>query len=552
MADDGIEGGAPAPEREQPTDASAGRRRIGLAAIAIMAIHFLAKIGGYVQKRCLSHFLGTSLDADACTGMEKIFQLIFLIPEELLSHSFLPVFVKAQKDEGETSAWRLASIVGTIHALVLVVSSAAAAFWAPSLVGLVLEGFTDDPAKFALTVQLVRVSMIGLFCTSLGSLTYVILNAYKRFVTPALGDVTQKAGIVIGMVVVFSGFRHLGPIGYAIGFIIGGVFKLVTHLIALRPQLHMVRPGLDLKNPRLREMGILMVPLIAGTLVAKIRDGWEQRLASQVSQRIEGTLASLDYARKIVLMPVLVIPYAFSKAVFPFFADWIAQGDRQRLTEAFHAACRIMVFIFLPMTVFFLVLRQELVTLAYKGGKFDAASVLLTSGPFIIYSLGMIAYALETIAIQVFYAYRDTKTPFYLGLLGSGLQIAIAYTAGLALNFGGAGIALGYAASKTIKLCVMWYALRHRLEGFQWRRNLILVLKTTVASAVMAVWLLLAHRYAASHHIDLMRVKLAAAFLVAAGGSGTILFVVTAAVLRTEELQQVADKVASRLRKRRK
>lgn len=525
-----------------------GRRHIGMAALAIAAIHLLAKIGGYIQKRFLSQFIGTTMAGDACVGMEKIFQLIFFIPEELLSHSLLPVFSRTRARDGEAAAWRLASLTGTLQALILIVTTIAAMVWAPALVHLVLEGFTKNQEKFELTVRLVRYSMLGLFCTSIGSLTYVLLNAYKRFVTPALGDITQKIGIVAGLVVVFYGFSELGPLGYAIGFILGGIFKLVTHLLALGSKLKLVRPGFDFKSPGLRELGWLMVPLLAGTIVAKIRDGWEQRLASQAAVVVTGTVAALDYAKKIALMPVLVVPYAFSKAVFPFFADWASNDDRPRLTQSFHECCRLMVFLFLPLSVAFIILQRELVTLAYKGGKFDDQSVLLTAAPFVIYSLGLVFYALEMIAIQVFYAYRDAKTPFYLGLIASALQISIAWAAGLALGFGGAGIALGYAVAKALKLVLMWWQLRHRLTGFEFRTHLVLLAKTIVASAVMGAWLYAGH-LAAPRFLDLTSVKLAALYLATTCAVGGGLFFATAALLRTTELNRVAAMVRKRLKR---
>ncbi len=186
------------PETPVEDLATTGRRKIGLAAIAIMLVHFLARFGGLIQKIFLARFFGTGMMGDAATAMQRVFEVIYYIPEELLTHSLLPVFTKLRREEGESSAWRMASITGTIQAVLLVAVTLAAVLFTEPLVWLFAKGFQDEPEKFALTVDIVRVAMLGLFCTSIGSLTYVLLNAYKRFVTPALGDVAQKAGIIIG------------------------------------------------------------------------------------------------------------------------------------------------------------------------------------------------------------------------------------------------------------------------------------------------------------------------------------------------------------------
>ncbi|NUQ01573.1 MAG: polysaccharide biosynthesis C-terminal domain-containing protein [Armatimonadetes bacterium] len=559
MSDKPVMQSPPAPEG-QPSGSEAqalegsGKRKIGLAALAIALIHLLAKMGGYIQKKVLAHFFGTEVAADAATGMEKIFQLIYYIPEELLTHSLLPVFTRVRDEQGEAAAWRMASLTGTLQALLLVVVTIVGVLGAEGLVGLVLGrpsaqamDYGAAVEKFELTVRLVRVAMLGLFCTSIGSLTYVLLNAYKRFVTPALGDVAQKIGIVIGTVVVCVGFSELGPLGYALGFILGGVFKLLTHLLALRGQLPLVRPGVDLKNPALRELGWLMVPLLAGSLVSKLRDALENRIAWSVP--VDGTLASLDYARKIVWMPIQVVPYALGLALFPYLAEWAQQHDRRRVTDAFLGASRMMIFVFLPMTVGCVLLGEEVITVLYKSGRFREASVALTAGPFVVYSLGMVFYALEIIANQVYYAHRDTKTPFYLGLVGSALQVSLAYTCGLLLDGGNVGIAVGFAVAKGVKVILMWWALRPRLESFHLPDLGKLVLKTAGGCLAMALFIMAA-KQAAPAVLDLNRVPHAALFLAGTGGLGALVFFGSCLLLKIDELQLLTTAVKRKLRKK--
>ncbi len=555
---------APGSEAEAAAQlASSGRRTIGLAALAIMAIHFLAKIGGYIQKKVLAHFFGTEVSADAATGMEKIFQMIYYIPEELLTHSLLPVFTRVRDEDGEAAAWRMASLTGTLHTILLVIVSALAIAFAPALVGLILgrpEGnlmatspleWQEAAAKFELTARLVRVAMIGLFCTSIGSLTYVLLNAYKRFVTPALGDVAQKAGIVIGTVVVCVGFRDLGPLGYALGFILGGIFKLLTHLVALRQQLHLIRPGVDLGNPALRELGGLMVPLLGGSVTSKVRDSLLARIAWSWSQRVPGTLAALDYAQKIIWMPVAVVPYALGLALFPFLADWAQQQDRKRVTEAFLGASRMMLFVFIPMTVGCVLLGREVITVLYKSGKFQEGSVDLTMGPFIVLALGLVFYALEMIANQVYYAHRDTQTPFWLGLIGSGVHITVAWWLGLQMQLGAAGIAAGFAVGKAIKVVLMWWRLGPRLEGYQLPSLASLLVKIVIGCVAMAA-AILGCKQVAPQVLDLGRASQAAIFLAGTSAVACAVFFAASVLLKIDELQLLLSQVKAKLRRRKK
>ena len=111
----------PGPPAETPADPKA-RHGFGVVALALMGVHLLARFGGIIQKMVLAHFFGTTSMGDVAAAVEKVFQSIYYIPEELLTHSLLPVFNKTRRGDDaagddEREAWALASHVGTIQAL---------------------------------------------------------------------------------------------------------------------------------------------------------------------------------------------------------------------------------------------------------------------------------------------------------------------------------------------------------------------------------------------------------------------------------------------------
>ncbi len=550
----------PGPPAETPADPKA-RHGVGVVAVAIMLVHLLARFGGFIQKMVLAHFFGTTSMGDVAAAVETVFQSIYYIPEELLTHSLLPVFNKTRRgdDEGgndEREAWALASHVGTIQALLLVIVTVIGMTATHWFCGLILElpkagtpKYVEELAKFDTTVYVVRIAFVGLFCTSLGSLTYVLLNSYKRFISPALGDVAQKLGIVTGIVIMCVGFGSQSPIGLAVGFILGGVFKLLTHLIALGPKLRMARPSINLRNPHLRELGLLMLPLLGGSLISKGRDILQLKIAWAAAGAVEGTVASLDFARKTVWLPINVLPYALGIALFPFLADWALRGQKDKVTSAFLSASRNMIFVFAPITLLFLLCGPEIVTAAFKSGKFDRAAVELTTRAFDVYALGMIFYALEIIALQVFYAHRDTKTPFWIGLGASAMQILIAWLMGLVLQMGNVGIALGFCLAKTIKVGFMWYLLRPRLEGFNWPSLSKMALKVIASCAVMAVAILACKTGAGVMGLDLAKRKLALVFVAGTGLFSFGAYLAAAYALRIDELQPLIGKIRGKLRR---
>ncbi|HAZ63123.1 MAG TPA: hypothetical protein DCZ72_05875 [Armatimonadetes bacterium] len=560
------------PQPPVPTDAEAAppaarpRRRAGygLVTLALMGMHLLVRFGGMIQKIVLGHFFGTSNMGDVAAAVEKVFQSVYYIGEELLKGTFLPVFnsIRQGDDDGgadEQAAWGLASSVAGILTFILVIITILGMTFTEGFCALILgrpeaadANYAANLEQFHLTVRIVRLSFAGLFCTSLGSLTYGLLNAYKRFVSPALGDLAQKAGIITGIVIMSVGFGSENPIGYALGFILGGVFKLLTHLIALGSKLRMARPKIDWKSPRLKELGLLMLPLLAGSLVGKVRDFAEFRIAWEATQQVVGTAASLDFARKTVNLPINVLPYAMGIALFPFLTDWALRGEKDKVTSAFLSASRNMIFIFAPITALFLLMGPEIITVVFKQGQFDANSVSLVTAAFYVYGAACAFYALEIIANQVFYAHRDTRTPFFIGLFTSTLHIIIAYVGGLLLGLGNVGIAAGYAISKAIKVVIQWYLLRPRLTGFDWPSLLRLFGAAAVASVGLAATVYAGRLVFGQLGWDLGGRGQAAIFVVGVGGLAFAVFIAIAALLRVPEVDLVLAKVRNKLRRGRK
>ena len=145
---------------EQATPSSG--TRIARATGAIMAFQLLSFIFAYLTKRVVAHYFGTGDEADAYMIAFSIpYVYLFLVGEELLTHSFLPPFVERMRKVSEREAWKLASILGNLQAIILVVAIGIGIAVSPWLVKIFAPGFQG--AKAALTVDLTRVISRPLF-----------------------------------------------------------------------------------------------------------------------------------------------------------------------------------------------------------------------------------------------------------------------------------------------------------------------------------------------------------------------------------------------------
>jgi peptidoglycan biosynthesis protein MviN/MurJ (putative lipid II flippase) len=151
--------------------------------------------------------------------------------------------------------------------------------------------------------------------------------------------------------------------------------------------------------------------------------------------------------------------------------------------------------------------------------------------------------------MQIFYAYRDTKTPFWIGLVASAGQLLVSWFLGLVMGLGNVGIAFGFALAKTIKVGVMWWYLRPNLTGFRWPSLMAMLAKTGVACAVMMLVVGMARGAAFIIGLDLTSRSYAAAFVGAASGLGLIVYGAVSVLMGIDEVQPVLAKIMPKVRK---
>ena len=95
-------------------------KRIFKASIFILLAHGLFKLAALIQAVVMGRYLPPeSFDIVYVVGFEGCVYMLFLIGEQLLGPSFLPVFMRERDTRSEESAWRFANTILTIQFLIL-------------------------------------------------------------------------------------------------------------------------------------------------------------------------------------------------------------------------------------------------------------------------------------------------------------------------------------------------------------------------------------------------------------------------------------------------
>ncbi|MBM3501492.1 MAG: hypothetical protein FJX74_22790, partial [Armatimonadetes bacterium] len=169
----------------EPQEPSEGRK-MTVAAVMVTAILAAGRALGSLKQVFVANYFGRSGLADALNVLYDVVVFrSYANIEQLVRPAYLPVFVRL-KQQDETAAWRLASIVTTAAFLLLSALAAAAAVFAPDLIRLLWPKMAADPAVFRWAVGVLRVMTPAIVFFSLSIMPELTLHSYKRFTWPAV------------------------------------------------------------------------------------------------------------------------------------------------------------------------------------------------------------------------------------------------------------------------------------------------------------------------------------------------------------------------------
>ncbi len=550
---------------EAADDATAGRR-MALGGIIISAFLFLGKVAGYAKSILISGYFGSDVRTDA---FYRVYDVLiygtYTNLEKIIRPAYLPQFVRDMKEDGEPKAWQLTSVVGNLELLFLLALTVVLEVFAPQILRTLWPTMAADSVGFPTGVLMIRVMAPTIIFLSLSLMPELTLHAYKRFTLPAFAEfslrVGSAAGIVLGVYLLWDPHGSHGILAAALGAIIGGCLRFFVMLPGLVGKLRNYRAiASPVRDASTRTVFSLMPPLLLGMAAAYARNYADSVYTDRLGPSM---YTNLKFARTMGDSALQILPLAVSFVVYPFLSGWAARGEKDKLAEALVSMTRIMAFIFVPISVAMMFLARPIITVVYEHGAMTSEDAARSALALFCYAPGLLFFALETSIMKWFFALQDTKTPNYWGagmavlnIIIAGLGVMWLWPQGFISATGAlAFVALALTLSKSAKVIILYGALRRKIGHIDRRAVLSFAARLALAAALMGgvIYFIGAglaptlNAWQPPFAAKKLRM-LALAAAVGCGGGGV--FLVTAALLKIEELTMVAGFVREKMRKR--
>lgn len=382
--------------------------------LSFSSMTMISRVLGLVRDMSINAAFGANAATDA-------FWVAFRIPnfmrrlfaEGSFSTAFVPVFTEVKETRSHAELKNLMSRVsGTLGGVLLLITALGLIF-APQVTTLFSPGAIDEPEKFDLTVNLLRLTFPFLLFVSLTALSGGALNSFHRFGLPALTPVILNLCMIAGAL--WLAPRLHTPImamGWAI--LVAGMLQLLFQLPALRQLDLLTLPRWGWGQPEVRRIMRLMVPTLFGSSVAQINLLLDTVIASLL---IAGSQSWLSQADRFLELPLGVFGVALGTVILPSLSRHHVATDRAGFSMALDWGLRTTLLIAVPAMFGLMILAEPLVATLFQHGQFTALDTRMATLSISALSFGLPAFALVKVVLPAFYARQDTRTPVRAGVV---------------------------------------------------------------------------------------------------------------------------------------
>lgn len=457
----------------------ADRRRLAWSTAIFSAATGVSRLLGLIREIVAANYFGARGPINAFTVAFQIPNLVrALVADAALSSAFVPVFSELLEKGERARAWRVASTVFWLFLLLVGGLTALFIVAAPVLMPPLTDAYDD------LTVRLSQilfpiVVLLGLFGIVTG-----ILNSYDQFSIPALTPVLWNLAIIAGLVIgvpmadTDSGKLYV----YAGSIVVGTVLQLLFPLPWLRGLDGRLRLALDVRDPMVRQVFKLMVPVMLGLGLINVNAVIGTIVAAKW---IDPTIApnAIDKAFRIYMLPQGMFSVAVATVLFPTLARAAARGDMDSFRDTVARGLRQINFLLLPAAAVSIVLAEPIVRLLFERGAFDPDETTVVASALAAFSIGLTFNGMMLMLNRGFFSLQSPWIPTTVALANLILNTAL-YAAFYRL--GAWGIPLAISLANVAGVAMLLVALRRRIGSIDLTASIRSFVLVGISSAALA------------------------------------------------------------------
>jgi len=499
--------------------------RPGRIVAVMMAITIIGKAMGLLRDRMQAIQFGADTAESIAFGHASVLPRSFLdiMFAAAFSASFIPVFSMYLETKGKRAAFDLAALFISVTTVLTVGVTVVAILFAQPIFVISLGAGTEFPyGTVQLGTTLLRLMLPLMVLSGLAFSFTGILQALGEFRIPAAMSIVSN-GVIL--VYYFFFIDRFGVYGLAVAFLIGWGMQGAIQLPFLIRNKFRFRFRIDFKDPGLRKIGKLALPVMAGTWVLPVNLLVNARAAAGLYGGEFGVNA-IYFANSLFMITSGVFILSVSNVIFPKLAREAIAKDMKGFSITVNETVLVLLFFLLPLTFGLMGISAPLIALIHGGGQFGETAVHITGIALFYFAPGVVGYGLMILLSRACFALMDGRTPVIAAVVAIVTNAVLSFA--LAPHMEVAGPALANAIGQTLGAVVLAVALT-RKGVMQWPGRAVLsIVKMVAIAAIMFATVYVTHAYTAEMHTILQ--------VVVPTAVGGVVYLGLAMVLRLKQM----------------
>lgn len=424
------------------------------AALFIILTTIFSQLLGLFKYRILVSYFGASNDLGVFFAAFRIPDFVFqVVIAGALSTSFIPIFSEYVGLGKRKEADNFTSSLLTLGVILYLVMSVTVILFSYQLCQMVAPGFSHRElllmSQFMIIIQLAQIFFI------LGTVSTAVLQSLQHFLIPGIATAFYNLGIILGLLLFVP---VIGIYSATIGVMIGSILFFVVQLPILIHAGFKYKVTLDMSNGVMKVIH-LMIPRSVTLIVTQLAITANVFFASFLGAR---SLVVFDLAQTLVLAPVVLFGQSIAQASFPALSQ--KKNDKKSFDAIFISSFNQILYLTLPLSALFIVLRIPLIRLFFGASRFDWSATVDTGRTLAYFSVSIAAQSLIYLLARAFYAHKDTKTPLVVTIIAVVINIVLSYIFVLVLKLPIFFLAAAFSVSNIFAALLLFTLLDFKIK----------------------------------------------------------------------------------------
>lgn len=497
----------------------------------IMIVSLISRIIGFVRDMLIAKNFGAGMYTDAYNIAVTIPETIFTLIGLAISTAFLPMLSKIRSQKGHKEMYNFANNVINILFIISLTLFVVSNIFAKEIVSVLANGFSPEATMLA--IRLTKITLLNLLFLSINACFTALLQINEDFVIPSILGLFFNLPMIVYLLL----FKNYDIVGLTVANVIGNLFRVLAQIPSLLKHNYRYRFIVNFKDERLKDIVILIIPVIIGAGANSLNMIVDKNIASSLEI---GTISALDYAQKLIIFINSIIVTSITNVVYPMMTNRRNEGDESGFIDILKKSLVYLGILLIPITIGMIIFNKEIVSIVYERGEFNNYALRLTSLALVGYSIGIFFTGIRDILNSMLFSMGKTKITTINGIIGVIINISLSII--LSKTLGIIGVALASSIAMFITSVLLMINIKRLKEKFTIKDILVKINTLAMNSIIMGLVIVLLNSLLKNILPSMIRLGLGTM-------TGAIVYFILCYLFKFEEVIEMKNLVLNKLRK---